>query len=297
MNILQCGVPKSGNFWLYKIIQQILKRNGHSTTSFIEREPVFSLAKDWELNFPEQARIDVLDATDLQFCYRISSIFRMLIDDIRAYVNQSPHIWSHSPVCKKSEELLNFFSKKIYIIRDPRDMAVSAAKYYCSDYMLKYFPQEHKEPKRFLNKNFDQLMQDWVWHVFDYLRLSRKHKIHIAFFERFLMDFQQELSRLLDYLEVGLSSTDREALEEAVSFERLKKKNPKHLKKGESGYWKGLLTDEQAERATMIAGPLISYFNYPLEREQSMTFDPDKTLEDPEELKQAIIKSQKPLYE
>lgn len=296
MSILQGGVPKCGNFWLYQIIQQILTRNGQSTTGFIEQQPIYSLAKAWDLNFPGQARIDVLEITDLQLSYRISSIYRMPVEDLAHYIAQSPHIWTHSPVCKRSAEVLELFEKKVYIIRDPRDRALSAAKYYCSPYMLKYFPQEERDPGMFLQKNFRRLMHEWVWHVWDHLRLSRPHNIHIAFFEGFLSNFQQELGRLLDYLEVGLPQNQREELEKAVSFATLKKENPKHLKKGESGYWVGQLTDEKIEEAEIIAGPLLRYLNYPLTANQPMGFSSAPAHHDFESLKQEIIKSQEPLY-
>lgn len=296
MSILQGGAPKCGNFWLYQIIQQILSRTGQSTTSFIQRHPIYSLAKEWDLNFPDQARIDVLDVTDLQYRYRISSIFQMPVEDIQSYVAQAPHIWTHSPICKRSGQLLRLCEKKVYIIRDPRDRALSAARYYTSPYMLKYFPQEEKDPERFLQKNFEQLMLEWVWHVFDHLRLSKEYNIHIAFFEGFLLDFQQELARLLDYLEVELEETQRKELEEAMRFSTLKSKNPKHLKKGTSGYWMEQLTDEQIEQAEIIAGPLIRFLKYPGERNQAMAFSAPAAQEDFEYLKQEIMASQEPLY-
>lgn len=301
MKILQSGAPKCGNFWLYQIIQQILTKTNRNTTSFIEQQPVYSLAKAWDLNFPDQARIDVLEITDLQYSYRISSIFRMPVDDIRSYIAQTSHVWTHSPVCKKSNEVLPLFDKKIYIIRDPRDRAISAAKYYCSAYMLKYFPQQEKDPERFLQKNFDKLMHEWVWHVFDYLRLSRTYNIHIVFFEGFLLDFQQELARLLDYLDIDLNSAQKAALEKAVSFPALKKENPKHLKKGESGYWMNHLTDEQIEKAEIMAGPLIRYLHYPagcspMERNQPMIFSSTPVHHDFERLKQEILQAQQLLY-
>lgn len=297
MKILQSGAPKCGNFWLYQIIQQILTRTSRNTTSFIEQQPIYSLAKEWDLNFPEQARIDVLEITDLQCSYRISSIFRMPVDDMKSYVAQTNHVWTHSPICKRSGEVLNLFNKKVYIIRDPRDRAISAAKYFCSDYMLKYFPQEEKNPERFLHKNFEKLMHKWVWHVFDYLRLSQVYNIHIAFFEGFLLNFQQELARLLNYLKVDISETQRGALENAVSFPALKKENPKHLKKGKSGYWMDQMTDEQIEKAEIIAGPLIRYLNYPIERNQPMSFSPIPAHNDFERLKQEILQSQERLYQ
>lgn len=295
MSILQAGVPKCGNFWLYQIIQQILKRSGRDTTSFIEQQPVWSLAQNWELNFPEQARIDVLDITDLQDSYRISSIFRMPVDNIKEYIAQTNHVWTHSPVCKRSEEVFSLFNKIVYIIRDPRDRAISASKYYCSDYMLKYFPQEEKDPEQFLKKNFEKLMHEWVWHVWDHLRLSRRYNIHIAFFEGFNSNFQEELSRLLDYLETGFTKTQKTELEEAVSFKTLQKKNPKHLKKGTSGYWMDQLTDEQLEKTEIIAGPLLRYLQYPAGREQPVTFSRNLPDQDFESLKQEIIASQEAL--
>ena len=109
MKILQIGYPKSGNFWLYQILEQLLERSGKSTKSFIQQQPIYELAKNWELNFPEQADIDVIDITDLQTTYRISSIFKMPIEDLEAYLRKTNHVWTHSPVCKRSEEYLSAF--------------------------------------------------------------------------------------------------------------------------------------------------------------------------------------------
>src|SRR5690606_9690749 len=159
--------------------------------------------------------------------YRISSIFKMPIEDIRDYISQSVHVWTHSPICKKSGEVFQLFDKKVYIIRDPRDRALSAARYYCSDYMLKYFPQEENDPKAFLKKNFEQLMNEWVWHVWDHLRLSKEYDMHVTFFENFYFDFQKELKRLLDYLELELSPTTMKAMENELQFSTQKIRNPK----------------------------------------------------------------------
>lgn len=297
MKILQGGAPKCGNFWLYQILQQLLQKAGTDTTSFIQRQPVYQLAKTWDLNYPSQASIDVLDVTDLQYSYRISSIFRMPVEDIESYVAQTNHVWTHSPICKRSGELLALFDKKVYILRDPRDRAISAAKYYTSDYMLKYYPQEERDPKRYLARHFDALMLEWVWHVYDHLRLSRQHNIHIAFYEGFLLDFQQELGRLLNYLGIALNPAERVELQEAMSFITLKKTNPKHLKKGQSGYWMDQLTPEQVERAKVIAGPLIRFLGYPSSTAEAMTYSTQPPHQDFELLKEEIIASQEVLYQ
>ena len=262
MAIFQCGAPKSGNFWLYKIIQQILLQAGKDNSSFIQKQEIFELAKKWELNFPEQASIDVLDITDQQCSYRISSIFRMPIENLHRYVSQTSQIWSHSPICKRSAEVFEAIPKKVYIIRDPRDRAVSAARYYCSDYMQKYFPQEITDPDDFLEKKFGEMMENWLWHVFDHLRLSSRHNIHICYYEGFVLDFQNELDKLLAYLGIDFPEEKKIKLEKSVQFEKLKKTNPKHLHKGEVGRWRNILSKEQAAEAEEIAGALFSYLGY-----------------------------------
>lgn len=292
MKILQGGAPKCGNFWLYQIIEQILSRTGKDTTSYIEQHPIADLAKTWDLNYPSQASIDVIDITDLQTSYRISSIFRKPVENMQKYVSKTNHVWTHSPICKRSEEVFSHFDKVVYIIRDPRERAISAARYYCSDYMLKYFPQEEKHPEKFLEKNFEKLIRDWVWHVFDHLRLSQKLNIHISFFERFLFDFKKELSELLSYLNLNLNKKEQEELTSAVSFNKLQKENPKHLRKGKAGTWTDVLTEEQKEISQVIAGPLMDFLNYNSQENQPVF----KGFADFETLKQQIIASQKPLF-
>ncbi|WP_266205943.1 sulfotransferase domain-containing protein [Pontibacter kalidii] len=297
MKILQGGAPKCGNFWLYQILQQLMHRSGQPVNSFIQRHPIYELAKTWDLNYPSQASIDVLDVTDLQYSYRISSIFRMPVESIEGYVAQTDHVWTHSPVCKRSSELFRLFDKKVYILRDPRDRAISAAKYYTSEYMLKYYSQEETDARRYLEKHFEELLVEWVWHVYDHLRLSREHNIHIAFYEGFLLDFQRELGRLLEYLGLELSEAERAELQEAMSFATLKSKNPKHLKKGQSGYWMDQLTDRQAAQADMIAGPLIRFLGYPTSKGQPMRYTTEPPHQNFEALKEEIIASQQPLYQ
>jgi len=292
MHILQGGAPKCGNFWLYQIIQEVLKRTGQPAESFIQRHPIYELAKTWDLNYPSQASIDVLEITDLQLSYRISSIFQMPIEDLQAYINNSNHIWTHSPICKRSAEVLNLFDKKVYIIRDPRDRAISAAKYYCSDYMLKYYPQEIRDPKKYLEVYFEALMHEWVWHVFDHLRLSQEHNIHVVLYEDFLLDFQKELDQLLTYLGVDLAQAQREEMQEAMSFSTMQRQNPKHLKKGQSGYWMDQLTEAQMQQANVMAGPLIRFLGYPSHKGEPMKYATEFPHQDFGRLKQEILDAQ-----
>ena len=294
MKILQSGAPKCGNFWLYQIIQKTLQRTDQPSTSYIEQHPIYQLAKTWDLNFPDQAKIDVLEITDLQLSYRISSVFQMPILDLPDYLSKTNHIWTHSPVCKRSGEIFRQMDKIVYIIRDPRDRAISAAKYYCSDYMLKYFPQEERDPSRYLFKNFDRFMNEWVWHVWDHLRLSKKYNIHITFYENWLDDFQNELKYLLDYFGLSLNEKQKAILEDELSFDTLKERNPNHLRKGISGDWLDVLTEEQVARAETLAGPLMDYLNYGLNRPAFRSQSADVQIF--EDIKEELIQNQKFLY-
>lgn len=295
MKLLQIGYPKSGNFWLYQILEQVLIRSGNFQPKFIQQHPIHELAQSWELNYPTQADIDMIDITDLQTIFRISSIFQMPVSNFPEYLQKTNHVWTHSPVCERSAEVYSYFDKKIYIVRDPRDVLLSAAKYYCSPYMLKYYPQPISDPDEFLKKHFERLLQEWVWHVWDHLRLKEKFELQLCFFEGFKLDFQQELSLLLAYLQLDLPASERKDLEEAVSFKTLKKENPKHLKKGTSGYWMDRFSQEQAEKAEMIAGPLIDFLGYP-KKDQKMSFSRDLPHTDFEQLKQELLHSQQPLF-
>ncbi|GAB2769913.1 hypothetical protein GCM10010465_14490 [Actinomadura fibrosa] len=108
------------------------------------------------------------------------------------------------------------------------------------------------------------------------------------------MEFQKELSLLLQYLDIELSSEEKNELEQAVSFKELKKENPKHLKKGESGYWMEQLTEYQVKKTNLITGPLLKYLGYP-EREEKMQFSRELPSCDFEKLKNEIIASQEQL--
>jgi aryl sulfotransferase len=138
--LLQSGLPKSGNFWLYKILQQCLQEAGLPRKAFIQNQPVYEIAKDWSLSYEEQTDIDVLDITGHGCFYRISSIFRHPVKDLDRYLSQTTHVWTHSPFCDAFHQVLPRFDKVVYIIRDPRDTALSHARFMLTPYMKTYYP-------------------------------------------------------------------------------------------------------------------------------------------------------------
>ncbi len=96
MSVLQIGMERSGNYWLYNILQNIIKYSHSDNNSLIQNHPIHSYAKSWELSYPNQADIDVLDIEPLNNYFRISSIFRMPIENIEDYIKECSHVWSYS---------------------------------------------------------------------------------------------------------------------------------------------------------------------------------------------------------
>jgi aryl sulfotransferase len=267
MTILQAGTPKSGNFWLYKILEQVRQQAGLPQRSYIRQQPIYPLAQKWDLSYPEQVDIDMLDVGPEHFFYRISSVFRMPVD-LEKYVSQTTHIWTHSDFSPLCYRLFSLVDKIVYIVRDPRDRALSEVRFAFTPYMLKYYPHGQPDPGTYLKNHFDQIMNHWVWHVGNYLLQRSEVPMHFVFYERLLHDFPAELQRLLDFLEISLDKNATEEITSAVHFSSLKKGHTNHVRKGKSGRWKQELSPAQQERARKLAAPLMSLLNYPLHADE-----------------------------
>ncbi len=263
MTFLQIGMAKSGNFWLYRILRDIISLSGIEYRSFIEQHPIYELAKTWELSHDMQAGIDVLDIEPQRCFYRIASIFRMPIDDLDDYVRQCSHVWTHSTFCPQSLDVLTKFDKIVYIVRDPRDVAISLSRFAFTPYMQKHRPTQESDPGSYLAARLDRIMRHWVRHVAGYLEHRDESRIHFVFYERLLHSFDAELSRLLQYLDIELEQDALSQIKRNASFQVMKDQNPLHVRKGKAGQWDQVLTRAQKRLAVQIAGPMLDLLHYP----------------------------------
>ncbi len=265
MVILQAGVAKSGNFWLYKIIQEIIGCSNFEKKSFIRAQPIYEVAKAWDLSYKQQADIDVLDIESHKCFFRISSIFRMPIENIDDYIRQCNHVWTHSAFCEQSMVVLSKFDKVVYIIRDPRDVAISMSRFVFTPYMRKYYPKVNEpDPDTYLKRQLEGLIRHWVQHVGGYLIHKKDLQIHIVFYERLLHSFDIEINHLLEYLGIELDKEVIEHIKSEVDLMCMKSENPHHVRKGKSGEWINALTDAQKNQVIRIAGPMFEILNYPI---------------------------------
>ena len=268
MNILQVSAPKTGSFWLNTILKNILEKKNIRVSSFIKQQPVFAEIKEKDLSFKEQAAVDMMDIQEDGFFYRVSSILKEPINDLEAYSNSATLAWTHSTWCTKSHSIFDLFDKKVCIVRDPRDRALSSAKFAFTPYMQKHYPTSYSDPDEYLAAEFENLMKQWVWFYGNYLLRKERLDLHFIFYENLLNDFDREFDLLLKYLNLPLSDRQKKEIAEAVSFKSMKEDSPGHLQKGRSMKWIEQLSPVQQKIASENAGTLMEILNYPLSAEE-----------------------------
>jgi hypothetical protein len=104
---------------------------------------------------------------------------------------------------------------------------------------------------------------NWVSHVAGYLGCHQEHNVKIVFYENLLSNFDQEVSGLLDYLNIGLTSRQFLELKQSVSFKHMKINRPNHLREGKYYSWIAAMSGLQKEQSLKIVGPLLSLLGYP----------------------------------
>ena len=262
MKILQIGAPRSGNFWLWRILQAIIDRADLPNGSVVRSHPVHRAIADLELSHDRQSEIDMIDILPSRTVWRVSSVWRFPLEDVEAYIDRADHVWTHSRFCDPSPEVFRAFDRIIYICRDPRDRALSSAQFAFSPYMRRYYPHGEPDPETWLDHRFDDHVRDWKWHVFDHLRYRRRFDIHFIFYEQLLHEFDRALDELLSFLVVDLSASVRGTIRRAVAFETMNRRNPDHVRRGQSEKWRTHLDDGRLRRSVEIAGSLMDLLGY-----------------------------------
>ena len=260
--LLQSGLPKSGNYWLYQILQQMLGRAGVPQQSYARRHPIYETAKSWP-HFADQAGIDYLEINSGGYFFRKGAFVEPILD-LDVYLAQCSHVWTHAYWDEQAGAAFRKFDRIVYILRDPRDAAISAAKYVFTPFMQEQHPGGERTSEEYLDHRFAELIFAWVQHVGGYLLRQEEYGIYVIFYERLLADLEGELQALLAYLGVSLPPEEITAIQDAVTFTTMKQKSPHHVRKGQAGGWVDALSPAQKAQAQKIAGSLMALLGYPL---------------------------------
>ena len=242
MKILQIGYPKSGSYWLWKILDSILRCASLERKSFIQTHPFYPTFKTWELSFPEQAGIDFIEIRPGGLFYNVIPFLRLPIENLSEYLDKTTHVWTHSSFNPGSVEVFSQFEKIVCIIRDPRDSAVSFANFAWTPFMLKFAEGKPQDRQRFLKNGLRGYLNGWVNHTGSYLLMKNIFRIHIVFYERLLDAFDEELDKILCYLGVPLPLETKRLVKQEACFDRMKAASPHHVARGRAGRWHDELT-------------------------------------------------------
>jgi aryl sulfotransferase len=237
---------------------------GEWEKSYIQRQPIYKEAKTWDLSQQDQASHDVIDITDGGCYYRISSAYREEITDLAAYMEEATLVWTHSEYSDYTPEVLQHCDKAVYMCRDPRDVALSMARFKLTPYMKKYYPNPYQSAEDWLKVNFTRSLWGWCKHVGQYLARTEELDLHWVFFERLKRDFGSEVRRLSEYLGVEMSDEEIAEIREKTSLQSMKEESPDHVQKGEDRQWVEQLSSQQIQRSIEIAGPMLDLLGYPI---------------------------------
>jgi aryl sulfotransferase len=258
-------MPKCGNFWLYRTIQELLKASGVDHRSFIRQHPIHPEAQQWRLSYEGQADIDAI-AVEGDACFAvISTAFRERIEDLDAYLGQCTHVWTHAPWSSAIASVASRCDTVVYILRDPRDMAISMSKFAFTSYYQEHFQDSEPDASAFLKHRLYGQILSWVRHVAGYLVNRDTYNVKFVFYERMLHDLTGEVGELAEYLGTSLSGDRLATVVDRLGFRSMKEQNPSHVRKGTAGQWATVLSAAQKRQVAKMAGPMLRLLNYPVD--------------------------------
>ncbi len=237
----QCGVEKSGNYLLYRILRSMLSQQ-ESWRSFSERsgcwESLFRL-NGIPFSFPEQRDLDEVDVLDGQVYLRNSHLkASFAVMDLEALRRDAAIVWTHQPPDDAHHRLLGDERRWLYLLRDGRAVVNSWLHYAVSPRMLERHPHYRIRNVRDLYADlayFERTVERWAVHVDRYLEL-RSHYLEIRY-EDLLRDKPAAIARLAEGL--GLDApADPDEIVEATDPDTSRQRAPRHVRKAEIDDWR-----------------------------------------------------------
>ncbi len=163
------------------------------------------------------------------------------------------------------------YKKAIYLVRDPRDVALSEYAYqkalgFANDDFDSYI-------ERFLSTGVNPFCS-WIDHVNSWMNAaeSRRGEILHVNFEQLKQDPVQQLSRIVDFLRMPEVKVRIPAAIENNSLARMKEKEKatpqrasakgRFIRSGSSGGWRATFTEGQAQLVQQHAGAVLARLGY-----------------------------------
>lgn len=237
----QCGVEKSGNYLLYRVLRTAMERAGafhsHAARSGCWKS-LFALDAV-PLSFPEQVDLDEAEVHEHQVYARNSHLkARFAVRDLARFERDAALVWTHQAPRDEHSRLLGCDRRWIYLIRDGRDVVNSWIHYATSPRMLARHPEYRIDTPAALYERLDyfaKAVDRWARHVEAYRTLA--HRYERVRFEDLVRDRSAETARLLRFagLEQRVELADLLAHTEP---ERTRSDAPRHVRRAGVGDWR-----------------------------------------------------------
>lgn len=246
----QCGVEKSGNYLLYRLLRTAMERAGafrsHAARSGCW-DSLFAL-DGGPLSFPEQRDIDEAEVHEHQVYVRNSHLkARFALRDRAGFDRDASLLWTHQPPCEAHRKLLGADRRWLYLIRDGRDVVNSWIHYATSPRMLARHPDYGIDDPGVLYGELDYFIRSvdrWARHVEAYLALEDRYTL--VRYEDLVRDRAGETLRLVRFS--GLEQhVDMVALLSHTEPERTRADAPNHVRRGGTGDWRRWFGPEQED--------------------------------------------------
>lgn len=252
MRLLQTGIPRSGNYWVYTIVQRLLQASGVEVSRWITRQDLSGL--EFQENFAGQRQVDALSLNPLtgEYFWRVSSVYKQPIVDLDKYLRAVTHLWTHAPYTEALRPITRERSHRLYVLRDLRDVLVSMSHFRGR--------KQGITPEAYLAAHLEADTRHWVDHVRSYEGASEEF-LWIRY-EDLLRDLPGQVRRIQQYLGLALPTSALDTLVSAVEFDTLQRLSPRHLRTGVSGAGEFTLTPAQLQIIMRLAGEQLRTLAY-----------------------------------
>ena len=201
--------------------------------------------------------------------YLFSDQDRIHREDLNQYVPDLHEIgWDHvlavqARVLKTHDYPHNSYRHAIYVIRDPRDVAIS---YY--NRMKNREEIDLSRPDFIRNWTEDRIWPgSWASHALSWREYIQKTGGLFLRYERLKQDTPKTLERISQYIGLGASSEDIETAHRRASFDNYKSDAGDHEKlaiKGKAGGWQEELSQEEIAIIEQAHGKTMELVGYKL---------------------------------
>lgn len=241
--LIQNGYQKSGNNLLYRVLSDLLKYNDLYKTYSSETgigEIIEDCLSEY-CTFPGQGEIDAVRVYDGRPCLVVpcpSGIKKVsLSDDL--FMGLSNFVWSHDLPSILLESSLRMIPKKIYLIRDGRDVVNSELHHMVRKHVLLLNPQFKYTSVEQLYSDlnvFERVVKRWAAHIRDYLDNAGEFML-VRYEELNSSKKNIMIKKLADFLCLKVSDSEVEKIVFETSIENSKKMIGEHVRSGKSGGW------------------------------------------------------------